>query len=124
MPRKSNWYIIGAVVLAIVLSAILNWRIAVGVPKHDVCFPIPFKGVNLLTNTDPLQYCLILDDKFETLDESIWSHQVQIDGFGTDSFDWTTTDSRNAFTDKDGLHIVPSFTTDTTDITQDEILDG
>lgn len=65
-----------------------------------------------------------MDDKFQTLDESIWSHQVQIDGFGTDSFDWTTTDPRNAFTDKDGLHIVPSFTTDTTDITQDEILDG
>lgn len=49
---------------------------------------------------------------------------MQIDGFGTGSFDWTTTDARNAFTDKDGLHIVPTLTTDTTSITEDQITDG
>jgi len=71
-----------------------------------------------------LQYCLVLDDSFQTLDTSVWSHQVQIDGFGTGSFDWTTTDSRNAFTDEDGLHIVPTFTTATTNITEAQIHNG
>lgn len=71
-----------------------------------------------------LQYCLVLDDKFETLDTSVWTHQVQLDGFGTGSFDWTTTDSKNAFTDGEGLHIVPTLTTETTDITEDQLTDG
>ncbi|KIV81625.1 hypothetical protein PV11_03796 [Exophiala sideris] len=103
-PRKGNWYILGGLVLAIVLSAIVNWRVAVGIPKHD--------------------YCLVLDDSFQTLDTSVWSHQVQVDGFGTGSFDWTTTDSRNAFTDEDGLHIVPTFTSATTNITEAQIHNG
>lgn len=71
-----------------------------------------------------LQYCLVLEDKFETLDTSIWTHEVQLDGFGTDSFDWTTTDPKNAFTDGEGLHIVPTLTTDTTEITEDQLTDG
>lgn len=49
---------------------------------------------------------------------------MQLDGFGTDSFDWTTTDARNAFTDGDGLHIVPTLTTATTDISEDQLVDG
>jgi hypothetical protein len=75
----------------------------------------------MLTRT---KYCLILDDSFQSLDKSIWSHQVQLDGFGTGSFDWTTTDSKNAFTDDEGLHIVPTFTTATTDITEGQIHNG
>jgi hypothetical protein len=101
----------------------VNWRIAVGVPNHEVRLPIlRLTGV---TDTEfPLQYCLVLDDSFSTLDESIWRHEVQLDGFGTGSFDWTTTDPRNAFTDGDGLHIVPTFTTATTDITEAQIFKG
>jgi hypothetical protein len=71
-----------------------------------------------------LQYCLVLDDSFGSLNEDVWNHEVQVDGFGTGSFDWTTTDSKNAFTDGEGLHIVPTLTTETTDITEDQILDG
>ena len=71
-----------------------------------------------------MQYCLVLDDSFSTLDEKIWSHEVQLDGFGNGAFDWTTTDRRNAFTDGDGLHIVPTFTTATTDITESQIHKG
>jgi hypothetical protein len=49
---------------------------------------------------------------------------VQLDGYGTGSFDWTTTDSRNAYTDHQGLHIIPTFTTDDIGITEQQLFDG
>jgi beta-glucanase (GH16 family) len=54
----------------------------------------------------------------------VWTHEVQIGGFGTGSFDWTTADPKNSFTDADGLHIVPTLTNQTTSITNDQILNG
>jgi beta-glucanase (GH16 family) len=70
------------------------------------------------------QYCLILNEKFEKLNPDVWNHEVQVNGFGTGAFDWTTTDSRNSFVDREGLHIVPTLTTDTTPITSDQIFDN
>lgn len=48
----------------------------------------------------------------------------QTDGFGTGSFDWTTNDKRNAYTDASGLHIVPTFTLDDTNITSEQLFNG
>ncbi|GAO50411.1 hypothetical protein G7K_4537-t1 [Saitoella complicata NRRL Y-17804] len=59
-------------------------------------------------------YQLILDENFSAgaIDPTIWNHEVQLNGFGTGNFDWTTTDSRNSYV-KDGmLHIVPTLTSD------------
>jgi hypothetical protein len=39
-PRKGNWYILGGLFLAIALSGVVNWRIAVGVPDHEVRLPV------------------------------------------------------------------------------------
>ncbi|KAH8896899.1 concanavalin A-like lectin/glucanase [Thozetella sp. PMI_491] len=72
--------------------------------------------------SEPL--CLIYDDDFKTFRTDIWSHEVQMGGFGTGSFDWTTTDSKNAYVDRTGLHIVPTLTNETTDITNDQIYNG
>ncbi|KAF2475917.1 concanavalin A-like lectin/glucanase [Lindgomyces ingoldianus] len=69
-------------------------------------------------------YCLILDDHFNGIDDAVWSHEVQIGGFGTGSFDWTTADKKNSFTDADGLHIVPTLTTETAGITEEQIFNG
>ncbi|OAA72483.1 Concanavalin A-like lectin/glucanase, subgroup [Cordyceps fumosorosea ARSEF 2679] len=66
-------------------------------------------------------YCLVYEDNFQSLDKSVWSHEVQLDGFGNHAFDWTTTDERNSYVDADGLHIVPTLTTETTDITTDQM---
>jgi beta-glucanase (GH16 family) len=65
--------------------------------------------------------CLIYEDNFETLNTDIWTHEVQIDGFGNHAFDWTTTDERNSYVDAEGLHIVPTLTTEDTDITADQM---
>jgi beta-glucanase (GH16 family) len=42
----------------------------------------------------------------------------------TGSFDWTTNDPANSFTDHDGLHIVPTLTLNTTNITEAQLYDG
>ena len=49
---------------------------------------------------------------------------METGGFGTGSFDWTTADSSNAYTDKEGLHIVPTLTTESTNITPEQIDNG
>lgn len=67
-------------------------------------------------------FCLIYDDDFSNgLDKSIWRHEVQLDGYGTGSFDWTTTDDKNSYVDAAGLHIVPTLTNETTGITTDQM---
>ena len=42
----------------------------------------------------------------------------------TGSFDWTTTDPLNSYIDSEGLHIVPTITLNTTDITVNQLLDN
>jgi beta-glucanase (GH16 family) len=42
----------------------------------------------------------------------------------TGSFEWTTNDPQNAYTDAEGLHIVPTLTVNSTNITPAQILDG
>lgn len=44
--------------------------------------------------------------------------------FRSGSFEWTTDDPKNAFTDAEGLHIVPTLTNETTDITLEQMMDG
>jgi beta-glucanase (GH16 family) len=54
----------------------------------------------------------------------IYVDRVLIIRISTGSFEWTTNDPKNAFTDSEGLHIVPTRTVDTTAITDAQILDG
>jgi hypothetical protein len=80
----------------------------------------------------------VLDDQFSNLDSNTWNHEVQvrlkkldslltvhqINGFGTGSFDWTTNDPKNSYVDSQGLHIVPTLTTNSSSITMDQLLNG
>jgi beta-glucanase (GH16 family) len=74
--------------------------------------------------TQSVQYCLIFEDDFHTLDKSVWNHEIQRGGFGSGSFEWTTDDSTNSYVDAEGLHIVPTLTTESTHITTAQIGDG
>ncbi|KAI1839982.1 hypothetical protein JX265_013598 [Neoarthrinium moseri] len=103
--KSMNWDSIifyTAVSVALMISAYICYDAVKDVPKND--------------------YCLIMDDKFENLDN--WSHEVQMNGFGTGSFDWTTDDAANSYVDSDGLHIVPTLTTQSTDITYGQLMNG
>ncbi|KAF2795522.1 glycoside hydrolase family 16 protein [Melanomma pulvis-pyrius CBS 109.77] len=69
-------------------------------------------------------YCLVLDDEFRSIDKNIWNFEIQRGGFGSGSFEWTTDDPKNAYTDAEGLHIVPTLTLETTDITKEQLTDN
>ncbi|KAK4446876.1 concanavalin A-like lectin/glucanase domain-containing protein, partial [Podospora aff. communis PSN243] len=73
----------------------------------------------------PQNYCLQFEDDFlNGIDPAHWTYDIQTGGFGTGSFDWTTDDPANTYTDADGLHIVPTLTIESTDITEAQLLDG
>jgi len=75
-------------------------------------------------STNVMQYCLMLNDNFTIFNESVWSREVNTGGFGYGSFDWTTDDPQNSFVAKDGLHITPTLTLDSTNITAQELVNG
>lgn len=69
-------------------------------------------------------YCLIFQDGFTDINTNDWEYEIQRGGFGTGSFEWTTNDPSNAYTDAEGLHIVPTLTVNSTNITAAQIIDG
>ncbi|RSM00831.1 hypothetical protein CEP52_008900 [Fusarium oligoseptatum] len=91
------------VLIALCISAYIAWNTVRKIPNNE--------------------YCLILDDRFTTLDKNTWSHEIQMNGFGTGSFDWTTDDPSNSYVDEQGLHIVPTLTLETTKLTENQMLD-
>ncbi|PSK51907.1 hypothetical protein B9Z65_3174 [Elsinoe australis] len=71
------------------------------------------------------EYCPILDDNFTTgIDPGVWNYEIQRGGFGVQSFDWTTDDPSNIYTDEKGLHIVPTLTVNYSNFKPEMILDG
>ncbi|KAL2210724.1 concanavalin A-like lectin/glucanase [Sarocladium strictum] len=103
--REINWDSIifyTCIAIGLGIGGFLCWKETQGVPNHD--------------------YCLIMDDQFQNMDN--WNHEVQMNGFGTGSFDWTTSDEANSYVDAEGLHIVPTLTTETTNITPDQLVNG
>ncbi|KHN95758.1 Concanavalin A-like lectin/glucanase [Metarhizium album ARSEF 1941] len=99
--RWNNWIVRGFILLGLVLSGVTC-----------VLLVWPYRDGD---------YCLIYEDHFSTFNKDVWSHEVQLDGFGTGSFDWTTTDPKNSYVDSDGLHIVPTLTNETTPITNADL---
>uniref|UniRef100_A0A093V4X5 Beta-1,3-glucan-binding protein n=1 Tax=Talaromyces marneffei PM1 TaxID=1077442 RepID=A0A093V4X5_TALMA len=70
-------------------------------------------------------YCLLFEDDFlHGINENDWNYEIQVGGYGVGSFDWTTNDPSNAYTDENGLHIVPTITTNATDITNAQLFNG
>ncbi|CAN8100528.1 unnamed protein product [Discula destructiva] len=56
-------------------------------------------------------YCLMFEDHFDNgFDTTIWSHEIVTGGFGSGSFEMTTSDEANVFVDDDGvLNIMPTL---------------
>ena len=65
-----------------------------------------------------------MEDNFEKIDPANWGYEIQTGGYGNGEFDWTTDDPKNSFVDSEGLHIVPTLTTESTSITAEQILNG
>ncbi|KZT63256.1 glycoside hydrolase family 16 protein [Daedalea quercina L-15889] len=56
--------------------------------------------------------CLIMQDDFSTLDQNIWTREVEMGGFGNGEFEMTTDSSNNSFVQDGRLYIVPTLTSD------------
>ncbi|KAL7423010.1 hypothetical protein Q5752_002308 [Cryptotrichosporon argae] len=56
--------------------------------------------------------CLVLNDDFSTLDTSVWTREVRLDGYGNGEFEWTTASDNNSFVEDGILYLVPTLTAD------------
>lgn len=60
---------------------------------------------------DTVPFCEYWEEDFsEGLDTKIWTRQVQLDGFGTDEFEWTTPYDNNSYVKDGQLYITPTLT--------------
>lgn len=55
------------------------------------------------------KYCLIMEDNFQTFNESIWTREIEVGGFGTGEFEWTTSDPENCYVEDGKLYLVPTI---------------
>ncbi|KAF9447332.1 glycoside hydrolase family 16 protein [Macrolepiota fuliginosa MF-IS2] len=60
------------------------------------------------------QLCLVLDEEFngDTLDDSTWSRDIELGGFGNGEFQMTTNENTNLYIQNSQLYIHPTLTTD------------
>lgn len=125
--KYSNWIVYGGIVIAL---GICGYLVYDGMKASHSLSTTGVSRAHFHCCTrvadNLLQYCLVMEDNFDKggVDSSHWSHEVQLGGFGTGSFDWTTADSKNTFTDSEGLHIVPTLTTESTSITEEQLFNG
>lgn len=67
-------------------------------------------------------YCIVLDENFDSLNRDVWSHEIDLGGFGNHQFDMTTDSEANSYVKDGSLYITPTLTADT--VGYDQILDG
>ncbi|KPV73980.1 glycoside hydrolase family 16 protein [Rhodotorula graminis WP1] len=92
--RKTRWTCLGFSSPGLLSAAALIVTAWLSVPKHE--------------------YCLVLNEQFDgdTLDSSIWHHEVQVGGFGNGEFEMTTTSPNNSYVEDGKLIIAPTLTSD------------
>lgn len=102
--RISNWIVLGFIVLGFCASGYIMYTGVADAKMPD--------------------QCLIMEDHFTTIDKNNWGYEIQTGGYGNGEFDWTTDDAKNSFVDAEGLHIVPTLTTESTGITEEQLING
>jgi len=57
-------------------------------------------------------YCVVMQDNFDSIDPSKWTHEVDLGGFGNSEFDMATASSNNSYVQNNQLYITPTLTSD------------
>ncbi|EOD44125.1 putative beta- -glucan-binding protein [Neofusicoccum parvum UCRNP2] len=67
--------------------------------------------LGITSNKSPYNYCPVLIEDFSsgTLDPNVWTHRIQLNGFGNGEFDQTTADEENVFVKDGQLYIKPTL---------------
>ncbi|KAN0128110.1 Concanavalin A-like lectin/glucanase domain containing protein [Lactarius tabidus] len=78
-----------------------------------------WRNVDLIGKT-----CLVFEDDFSgsEIDSSVWTHEVDMGGFGNGEFEMATSSSNNSFIRNGELYILPTLTSDV--IGQNAIFNG
>jgi Glycosyl hydrolases family 16 len=74
------------------------------------CGLAAYLGYSGWASVETHKFCLVYEDDFSTFRDDIWKHEVQVGGFGTGEFEWTTADSANSYVVNDTLVIMPTLT--------------
>ncbi|KAK9366564.1 concanavalin A-like lectin/glucanase domain-containing protein [Lipomyces kononenkoae] len=102
--KTLSWIILVSFIIGLAIIGVLTW---VGT-----------------TEIQNYNYCTVLEDNFAggSLNTTIWTHDVQVGGFGNGEFEWATSSSNNSFVSDGKLYIMPTFTADV--IGEDNLLNG
>jgi hypothetical protein len=57
-------------------------------------------------------YCLVMEDNFDSLDPSKWTHEIDLGGMGNGQFDMSVASSNNSYVQNGMLYITPTLTED------------
>lgn len=89
-------------------------KIITAIPLVGLAFGLIIVGIYGYTgwsSYDTVDFCPYWEDDFSNgLDEKLWQREVQVNGFGTEEFEWTTPYDNNSFVKDNQLHIHPSLT--------------
>ena len=69
------------ILIGVAVGAFICYQAYNSIPRFDVCSLTP-TTLNLSYIDLVLQYGLILNDNFSTLDTTIWNHEIRIGGGG------------------------------------------
>jgi Glycosyl hydrolases family 16 len=81
-----------------------------------------YLGYEGWTSVESHNYCLVYHDDFSTFRKDVWLREVQVGGFGTGEFEWTTADEENSYVVDNTLIIMPTLTN--TVLSEDKLMDG
>ncbi|GAA5990321.1 hypothetical protein JCM10908_007316 [Rhodotorula pacifica] len=93
--RRTRWTCLGTSLIGVLGAGALLATGYMSVPNH--------------------KYRLVLDEQFNgnSLDTSLWSHEIQVGGFGNKQFEMTTSATKNSFVEDGFLYIVPTLSNET-----------
>ena len=74
------------------------------------CGLAAFLGYNGWSSVETHKFCLVYEDNFDKFNNDVWQHEVQVGGFGTGGFEWTTADAANSYVVNNTLIIMPTLT--------------
>lgn len=57
-------------------------------------------------------YCMVMEDNFDSLDPSKWTHEVDLSGMGNGQFDMSVASTNNSYVQNGMLYITPTLTED------------
>ena len=74
------------------------------------CGLAAYLGYSGWASVETHKFCLVYEDNFDNFNNDVWQHEVQVGGFGTGEFEWTTDDPANSFVVNNTLIIMPTLT--------------